>query len=158
MIFIRNPSEDYESNNSKILSIKFEIIVVIAEDIIEMIVATFVAISRTDLLIIDATVITGILVLLTISIVSSPELTGEIVGFLEFYSKAIILIAIMPFVISARIEIDNELKFSKGDDTASREGLKWMRRGFILIAPIIAVVFTIQFFISFGVFSVRNLV
>ena len=150
---MHNSSEDYDFINSKNSSIKFEIIVAIAEDIIETIMATFVAISRTDLLTIDATAITGILVLLTISLVSSPDLTGEIVGFLEFYSKTIILIAIIPFVISARIEIDNELKFSKGDDTASREGLKWMRRGFILIAPIIAAVFTIQFFISFGVFS-----
>lgn len=74
---------------------------------------------------IDSIIITGILILLTIS---EPELRSTVDMALILYTKIIILITLLPFSISAIIEIKGALNGE--ENIASKKGLKATRYGF----------------------------
>ena len=85
---------------------------------------------------IDAIVITGILILLTIS---PPETNQGFINFtLTAYVKITILITLLPFTISAIIEIRDSIK--NEETRATKKGLRFMQYGFAYLILLVALI------------------
>lgn len=85
---------------------------------------------------IDSIIITGILILLTISEPTMPPENLNLV--FNLYTKIIILITLLPFSISAITEIKGAI--NDEENNASKKGLRFMRWGFTYLIFLVALI------------------
>lgn len=125
--------------------------------------------TRSDILIIDATVITGILVLLTLTTISDIDPKSseyEVVAWGETYIAAAVISTIVLFIMSAVKETKTELYIKRAvqnnqdykeflrknlmenREDATHSGLKFMLSGFLYLVIALLIVFSIRVFLT----------
>ena len=105
---------------------------------------------KSEVITINAIVMTGILILLTLNGGSSVQ---GVVGYLEKglipYIKTVVAFDLIPFAISSIVEINDGIK-NPQDGQATIRGLKWTRSGFWYLIAIAVMIGIIQLFEMLG--------
>jgi len=88
--------------------------------------------KKSEVLTVNGTIITGVLILLTVTNYVTSENT-LLSSALDFYITVAILFTVIPFAVSSFIELRDAIKSNIQNELATKNGLRFMQYGFMYL-------------------------
>jgi len=103
--------------------------------------------TKTNVMMVDSTIITGVLILLTITIIGEKEALSA--SFFQFIFKSLVVFSLAPFAISALLEVTDMKYYQKHKksipDEPTKMSLRFMQIGFVYLLMLIGFVMYLEF-------------